>query len=905
MPQPLSPLEPVLAPSTPSLPELLAPAGCWQSLRAAVANGADAVYFGVEVLNARLRAENFQAADLPEVMEWLHRRGVRGFLTVNVLLFPSELAAAAELVLQAAAAGVDALIVQDIGLARLARRLAPQLALHGSTQMSITSAAGVAQAAELGCERVVLARELGLKDLGRLQQQLEQRGCVMPLEVFVHGALCVAYSGQCLTSEALGQRSANRGECAQACRLPYQLIVDGVERDLGEQRYLLSPQDLAAWELLPELADVGVASLKIEGRLKEARYVAAVTQAYRQGLDALATPDSLAGSDSPANRSQAQPPEGAQTNNQPLDPDQVRRRLELSFSRGLGTGWFKGVDHRELVHGRWSKKRGPWLGRLGRVESGDWLVLATAIPLKTGDGLVLEGSCSDPLQAPREVGGRVMALQSRPGGLVALRLGPGRIDLEGLRRGSPCWLTSDPQLESQLQKLAQAPTPERQQALDLRVSGTLGGPLFLEVAAIPGTPGGPWRVASAAALEAASGAGLDRPRLEQQLGRLGGTPWRLGRLEIDLAPGLFLPVAQLNALRRQLVELLAEASHRPQAAPGADPPSMDPPSDPQAWRAPGDPGRQQQIAAALQALLPKAMAPQALPAGQAAAGPAAEPTLTVLVRSLEQLEALLEQPIHRVVVDIEHPAQLRQAVALGRGRWPGGLWLAGQRICRPDERWSLEPLLRAQPDGYLVRNADQLERLSLEAPCIGDFSLNVANPLTAAWLLERWGLERITASYDLALDQLLDLVAGCPPGQVELTLHQHMPLFHMEHCLFCAFLSEGHDHSDCGRPCEQHQVLLRDRSGTEHPLRADLGCRNTLFNGKAQTGAEAIPQLLRAGLRHYRIELLQDSGADAQRRVELYRQALAGQRSGRQVWQQEQLDSRLGVTRGSLNRRDG
>ena len=204
-----------------------------------------------------------------------------------------------------------------------------------------------------------------------------------------------------------------------------------------------------------------------------------------------------------------------------------------------------------------------------------------------------------------------------------------------------------------------------------------------------------------------------------------------------------------------------------------------------------------------------------------------------------------------------------------------------------------------------MRNADQLERLSLEAPCIGDFSLNVANPLTAAWLLQRWGLERITASYDLALDQLLELVAGCPPGRVELTLHQHMPLFHMEHCLFCAFLSEGHDHSDCGRPCEQHQVLLRDRSGTEHPLRADLGCRNTLFNGKAQTGAEAIPQLLRAGLRHYRIELLQDSGADAQRRVELYRQALAGQRSGRQVWQQEQLDSRLGVTRGSLNRRGG
>ncbi len=894
-------------------PELLAPAGCWESLRAAVANGADAVYFGVEVFNARLRAENFQATDLPEVMEWLHRRGVRGFLTVNVLVFPSELGAAADLVLQAAAAGVDALIVQDIGLARLARQLAPALALHGSTQMSITSAAGVAQAAELGCVRVVLARELTLKDFGRLQQQLNQRGCAMPLEVFVHGALCVAYSGQCLTSEALGQRSANRGECAQACRLPYQLIVDGVERDLGEQRYLLSPQDLAAWELLPDLADVGIASLKIEGRLKDASYVAAVTQAYRQGLDALAPSNPQAGSEGAANHGQTRAAGRAVAQPQPADPGQIRRRLELSFSRGLGTGWLQGVDHRQLVHGRWSKKRGPWLGRLERIEAGGWLVLAAGQPLKAGDGLVLEGTCSDPLQAPQEVGGRVMAWQTRPGGLVALRLGPGRVDVTSLRRGSPCWLTSDAQLESQLQKLALAPAPEQQQALDLRVSGALGGPLVLEVAPMAGRAGGPWRVASAAPLEAAKGEGLDRPRLEQQLGRLGGTPWRLGRLEIDLAPGLFLPVAQLNALRRQLVELLAEASGAPQKDPGADPQAVAPLPDAKPGHASGEPERRQRIATALEALMPQALTPSSLHPAEAGSEapteapsvPLAEPTLTVLVRSLEQLEALLEQPIHRVVVDIEHPAQLRQAVAMGRGRWAGGLWLAGQRICRPDERWSLEPLLRAQPDGYLVRNADQLERLSLEAPCIGDFSLNVANPLTAAWLLQRWGLERITASYDLALDQLLDLVAGCPAGRVELTLHQHMPLFHMEHCLFCAFLSEGHDHSDCGRPCEQHQVLLRDRSGTEHPLRADLGCRNTLFNGKAQTGAEAIPQLLRAGLRHYRIELLQDNAADAQRRVELYRQALAGQRSGRQVWQQEQLDSRLGVTRGSLNRRSG
>ncbi|MFM7311594.1 MAG: peptidase U32 family protein, partial [Cyanobium sp.] len=416
-----------------ALPELLAPAGCLASLRAAVASGADAVYFGVESFNARLRAENFSREDLPEVMAWLHARGVRGFLTLNVLVFADELEQAAELLRQAAGAGVDALIVQDIGLALLARRVVPGLALHGSTQMSITSAAGVAMAADLGCERVVLARELTLRDLGRIQAQLQRRGLTMPLEVFVHGALCVAYSGQCLTSEALGQRSANRGECAQACRLPYQLIVDGEERDLGEQRYLLSPQDLAAWELLPQLAAAGVASLKIEGRLKEATYVAAVTQAYRNGLDRLANAPVGSG------------PVAAE----PLTPE-LRRQLELSFSRGLHTGWLEGVNHRRLVQGRWSKKRGPWLGRLECIEARGTLVLRTDQPLKPGDGVVLEVHSPDPLLPPREVGGRLMRVEPRSGGRVALQLGPARVDLHGLRAGSPCWLTSDPQLEGQL-----------------------------------------------------------------------------------------------------------------------------------------------------------------------------------------------------------------------------------------------------------------------------------------------------------------------------------------------------------------------------------------------------------------------------------------------------------------------
>jgi putative protease len=905
------------------LPELLAPAGNWDALRAAVANGADAVYFGVEAFNARLRAANFQRQQLPELMHWLHQRGVKGFLTVNVLIFPDELEDAAQLVLEASAAGVDALIVQDIGLARLARSLAPQLAIHGSTQMSITSAAGVAQAAALGCERVVLARELTLRDLTRIQGQLDQRRLAMPLEMFVHGALCVAYSGQCLTSEALGQRSANRGECAQACRLPYQLIVDGQERDLGDQRYLLSPQDLAAWELLPQLVEIGIASLKIEGRLKDASYVAAVTDAYRRSLDqtkAAAVRQSHRqihgqGKDQDQDQDQDQTDLAAEAVDAALSPPgsdqpvaEACANLELSFSRGLGQGWLQGVNHRQLVHGRWSKKRGPLIGQLEKIEPSGWWLLRCSRQLRPGHGLVFEAPSPDPLLPPEEIGGRVMAVERRRPGLLALRLGPGRLDARRLRPGAPCWLSSDPLLERQWQRQANGPTPPVAQPLTLAVRGGLNQPLELILIAVAERALAlPLVLRSQLPLAAATGSGLDRQRLEAQLGRLGGSGWRLASLQLDLPDNLFLPVAELNRLRRQLVEELAELIP---SAPASTHNSASAPAPASASAAPSnwEPSHLSslQIAAITTAGQPDGY-PASGPAKASASGPAsplnppgAEPALHVLVRSLQQLEALQGLPLRSVIAELEQPRELREAVAMGRGCWPDGLWLAGARITRPDEAWSLEPLLRAEPSGFLVRNADQLERLTPAAPCIGDFALNVANPLTAAWFLDHWGLQRITASYDLALPQLLQLVAGCPSGSVEVTVHQHMPLFHMEHCLFCAFLSDGHDHTDCGRPCEQHQVLLRDRSGAEHPLRADLGCRNTLFNARAQTAAEALPQLRKAGVSHLRLELLNETAEQARLRVEQYLAALAGRLSGRELWRSEQLDSRLGVTRGSL-----
>jgi len=840
-------------------PELLAPAGDWAALKAAVASGADAVYFGVDAFNARQRAENFRVDDLGEVMNWLHERSVKGFLTFNVLVFSDELTRAAELLLAADAAGVDAVIVQDVGLCGLARALVPDLVIHGSTQMSITSAAGVAQAAALGCQRVVLARELALADLERLSGQLQQRHLAMPLEVFIHGALCVAYSGQCLTSESLGQRSANRGECAQACRLPYELVVDGESRPLGEQRYLLSPQDLAAWDLVPELARLGIASLKIEGRLKDASYVAAVTDAYRRQLDCDVDAE--------------------------VDSTAVMRQMELAFSRGLSHGWLEGVNHRRLVHGRWSKKRGPLIGRLLRVDSQGWLQLRTQEALRNGQGLVLEMSSSNPLEPPHEIGGRIMACESIGRDRVRLRLGPGRCDVAALKPGASVWLTSDPQWAQHWQKRAHADVPVADRSLSCEVVGVLGQPLQLRLLEPRARDGGAIVVESEIPLQEASQRPLDRGRLSDQLGRLGGTGWTLGSLQLDLCPNAFLPVAELNRMRRSLLEQMEQRGVTPSSAASQSTPEP----------GVGCPGTPETV---LQPLLQ-----QASEAMTEAAS--AEPGLVVLVRSLEQLLALQDlspaaAPIVSVVADLEQPKELREAVAIGRGCWRDGIWLAGARITRPNERWTLAPLIQARADGYLVRNVDQLEALTPLAPCIGDFSLNSANPLSVDWYRRRWGLKRLTASYDLNLRQLLDLAAGVDPALLEVTLHQHMPLFHMEHCLFCAFLSDGHDHTDCGRPCEQHTVTLRDRSGAEHPLRADLGCRNTLFNGTAQSGVEAFPSLHDAGVRRYRLELLDEDAEATIRRVRLYGDVLSGRVPSREVWKQEQISHQLGVTRGSM-----
>src|SRR5262245_28667543 len=364
-------------------PELLSPAGDWEALRAACANGADAVYFGLSAFNARHRAANFTPDELPKVIEFLHARNVRGFVTVNTLIFSDELPEVANYIRLIGESRADAVIVQDIGLARLIARMAPGLHVHASTQMTLTEPRGVEWARErLNVRRAILARELSVGDVRKVAER-----STLPLEVFIHGALCVAYSGQCLTSEALGGRSANRGQCAQACRLPYEMVVDGQVRDLGDRAYLLSPQDLAGHDFVGELIDAGVICFKIEGRLKGPHYVAAATRTYRDAIDTAIARRPFV-----------------------IDAEQ-RRDLQQTFSRGFTPGFLEGPNHQRLVGGRFPKSRGLCVGTVAGVSRrGVRVELTDGDPsiLTPGDGVVFD------LGRPEEnePGGRVW--ETRP-----------------------------------------------------------------------------------------------------------------------------------------------------------------------------------------------------------------------------------------------------------------------------------------------------------------------------------------------------------------------------------------------------------------------------------------------------------------------------------------------------------
>lgn len=828
--------------------ELLAPAGDWECMRAAVANGADAIFFGVEKFNARARANNFKMEELPEIMRFLHRYGVKGFLTFNILVFEDELRDARVLVDACIEAGVDAVIVQDLGLVKMIREMSPDFPIHGSTQMTITSPEAVEFTKPFGLERVVLGRENNLKQIKKIGEQAK-----LPMEVFVHGALCVSYSGQCLTSEVWGGRSANRGECAQACRLPYDLMVDGVQKPMGDIAYLLSPKDLAALDLMPELIEAGVTSFKIEGRLKSPEYVANVVSKYRRAIDKYFEGD------------ESEP-----------SAEEVRE-LQQSFSRGFTHGFLEGTNNKKLVEGTFPKSRGVYLGRVEKILR-DSVVCTIEAPLKRGDGLVFDAG--DPTK--KEEGGRVYDVRRSgtklegevpEGERIEIVMGRSDVDLTRLHEGDRIWKTSDPALDKRLRSTFETEKPYRTFPVAVTVEGREGAPLRTIWTDLD--KGTTVVAQSEMPLERAEKRPLGREVLEEQLGRLGGTLYRLEQLTVSLEGEVIVPKSELNRIRRDAAERLEAMRELPpkytrlQGA-GALAPNVSFKADPE---------------------------------------PVTSPRLTALCRTLEQVKAAVRTDVAMIYADFEFIKQFPDAIAVCREAGKP-IALATPRIHMPGENGYHRNILNLKPDAVLVRNTGALYyylRERAEKPgekhplLIGDFSLNVSNHKTVE-LFREAGLDWVTPSYDLNIQQMVDMLRKADTSRLEIVIHQHLPMFHTEHCVYCTFLSEGTDYTNCGRPCEEHRASLQDRIGMSHPVRVDEGCRNTVYNAIEQSGAEYLSEFKELGVPSYRVEFLEENAEKVQEVLSLYRSALDGRIGGSEVWRKLKATNQLGVTRGQLVR---
>lgn len=854
-------------------PELLAPAGSLPALLAALHHGADAVYFGLrDGFNARARAPNFALAELPAVVARIHRAGARAYVTLNTLVFEPELEPMERLLRAIAAAGVDAVIVQDPAVCLLARAVAPSLELHASTQMTIAEPAAAPFAQGLGVTRIVVPRELSVTEI-------EQFAAATPveLEVFVHGALCVSWSGQCLTSEAWGGRSANRGQCAQSCRMPYELVVDGERRALGDVAYLLSPKDLAGAAAVPELLRIGVHGLKIEGRQKGPNYVATATGGYRRWIDAVAA----GGDRAAAGRRLAQ--------------DLLA--MSLAYSRGFGEGFLAGSDHQTLVEGRFPKHRGVFVGTVTRVAGGavhvradpegrPWtggLACADRAPAPVGErsaplpalapaplvpkpGMGVVFDQGDP-EDPDEPGGPLFAVVANGDGWV-LRFGQPGPDLGRVRPGDRVFATSDPAGAAAVQRdLDPAHEPTGRLPVDLVVRGAVGEPLVVEA----GCRGHRAAARSVSMLRSARGDGLDAAILRDKLAAFGGTPFRLGALDTDgLGAGLHLPASELKGLRRELVATLLPAIERGPVH------TIDPTP-----------------------ALPRIAAP-ALPA-PIADGP---PVVVPLVRSDEQLDAALAAGCGEVELDWMEFVGLGRAFE--RARSAGArVTVATTRVGKPGEQTLLDRIRRLEPDGVLVRHLGALMR------CLdfrrdgdhfavhGDFSLNATNSVTVGHLL-RLGLDSVTASFDLDEAQLFALLPHVPRGRLAVVVHHRIPTFHTEHCVYAHLLGAGRDFRSCGRPCEHHHIALRDHLGREHPVIVDVGCRNTVFHHESQQGGEWASRLVGGGVRRFRVEFVREDAGAVGRVLGAWRDLLAGRIDASAVAARTGAGGRIGVAAGGM-----
>jgi collagenase-like PrtC family protease len=980
-------------------PELMSPAGGWPQLKAAVANGADAVYLGLTSYSARARASNFDpdptllfrgddnyepkeggAASLAQAVKFAHQHHVRVYVAFNTLVFDEELHEVQELIEQIWECGVDAVIVQDVGVSKIVKEVVDTLSskmeedglgtgkglggarmeIHASTQQTVTCADGVEFAAQrTNATRVVLGRELSLSEIAAISANTD-------IEI-VHGALCVSYSGQCFSSEAWGGRSANRGQCAQACRLPYGLIANGELKhlsfagiegimgrkqlqnsDIDEVQYLLSPQDLCGLEHVEGLVRAGVSCLKIEGRLKDSSYVAATTRAYRQAIDEAW--DKVLGEQSTTSSSTKRILSFPEEHVSRSDLTHVFARGQDENHDGLTAGFFEGPKHQRLVRGRSPRHRGVHLGRVVASNHGvltiqfdDRLMDEAAFPLKRGDGIVVDRG----MPQDEELGGPIYDVRwNARDGTADIRFGreveKRWVDSDRRSRqimapkGSHVWKTSDSDVSKRMKRLAVLDPPKS--PAKVIVSGGIGLPLTVKV--IDTRSGKVGEASSDDLLEEAQKAGLSTKAIRKAIGTLGNSRWNLEDDDIEsslLDENVWCPMSTLKETRRQALDNLIEA---------VEGTSTD-----------GEKGKRQTYLSYNDELvvdqLLSEISTSLIPENDSSS---ARVKVSVLARSYDQVDSLCSmiesssdgtRTVDEIVVDFLEIDGIRAAVSrirqvndvlfTRRRPTPIGVVVASPRIIKPGEEGIWKTILKTFPDGILIRSTGLLHRLTqlggagqqvtiqssegeetiqVAIPeLIGDFSLNAANAITAFELLQS-GLDRITAAYDLSANAITELATllGRKASQLEVVVHQHMPIFHTEHCVFARFLSKGDSYQDCGHVCTRNTVHLRDQNGKDNLVLADMGCRNTVFQAESQSGVYSLNEWVKAGVGHLRIELVDEKGDDAVKVVNAYLQFLDKEKQAIDVWSvlEGVRDSNgrmagvgIGSLRNSVERRSG
>lgn len=771
--------------------ELLAPAGNAAALRAAVRGGADAVYLGLESFNARRGADNFTLDTLADACAYAHLRGVRVYVTFNTAVLPSEAARALETVRQAYRAGADAFIVQDIGVAAEIARALPEARLHISTQMNTHNAAGIEAAARLGAQRVTLARELSVPEIAHLAEVAD--GFDMEVETFAHGALCVCYSGQCFMSSLIGGRSANRGMCAQACRLPYTLHNKALRKNLpAPGEHLLSPQDLCTVDLLPELVDAGVTSFKIEGRMKSPEYVFAVTQTYRAVLDrVLAERAAASGKD-------------------PRATDDEHQTLAEAFSRGFTTAYLENQRGNDIMSYSRPNNRGVFVGRVTSAKNGV-AVIAAERSLVSGD--VLEFWTNK--------------------GHFAYTLDAVSTDAQGNVRVSPDKPVGK---GDRVFRVRSAEAAFEDDVLEPRIAVTgravlrIGQPLRVEFSLAQGAA---HDEAAAAAVGAAEGDAVEaartKPVVEEDvrahIDRLGQTPFMLESLDVELDEGVGIGFSQLHRVRAAALDSLMErllAPMRERALPRVQQRSAPAPARPRGVR----------IAAWA-----------TNPACARAAKRAGADIIYVPALNYKRGEGVVAGQRSATAEQAGYPKQAVVALPVVEhdpitGTREQAIDFDAWRYVKPGKPVIVENL------AGLVRATD----LGAEAE-VGPH-VPITNPLSLATAAEL-GAKRVWLSPELTLGQIADL-AEDSPVELGLTIIGAQELMVTEHCLL---MSQGPCDESCDEcPRRKSPHYLRDRKEYEFPVITDALGRSHLFNGVQLDVAQTLPDLIHAGVSTFMVD---------------------------------------------------